>query len=51
MLLLQVKKFLLESAKNKEQKNFWEKVGRIAIKDGYEPLSVDNAEKIKNGLI
>lgn len=46
-----IKKFLLESEKNKAQENFWEKLGRLAIKDGYEPLSVDNAEKNKNGLI
>ncbi len=46
-----LKKYLLDSEFDKTKKNFWENLGRLAIKDGYEPLSFDQQKKIKDGLI
>jgi len=46
-----VKKFLLEAEDDKLKEKFWEKLGTLALKSGYEPLSYDRQKKIKNGLI
>lgn len=42
--------FLFESLENKSKEKFWEKIVKLAIRDGYEPISVDNQKKNKNGL-
>jgi type II secretory ATPase GspE/PulE/Tfp pilus assembly ATPase PilB-like protein len=47
----EIKKFLLEEEGNKAKENFWENLSRLALKNGYEPLSYDKQKKIKNGLI
>lgn len=47
----EIKKFLLEEEGNKTKENFWENLSRLALKNGYEPLSFDKQKKIKNGLI
>ena len=46
-----LKKYLLETENDKVKNKFWEKLGRLAIKDGYEPLVADQKKKIKDGLI
>ena len=46
-----LKKCLLETKLETEKEKFWEKLGRLALKDGYEPLSFDRQKKIKNGLL
>lgn len=47
----EIKKFLIEEEKNKTKENFWENLGRLALKNGYEPLSYDKQKKTKNGVI
>lgn len=47
----EIKKFLLTEENNKTKENFWENLGRLALKNGYEPLSYDKQKKTKNGLI
>ncbi len=46
-----LKKFLLETKPDKLKEKFWEKLGGLALKEGYEPLSFDKQNKIKNGLL
>lgn len=46
-----INKFLLKEENNKVKKNFWEKLSRLAMSDGYKPLSFDQEKKVKNGLI
>jgi type II secretory ATPase GspE/PulE/Tfp pilus assembly ATPase PilB-like protein len=46
-----IKKFLIESEDNNTKDKFWEELSQLALKDGYEPLIYDRAQKIKNGLV
>jgi len=46
-----IKKFLLETATDKTKEKFWEKLGRLALKEGYEPLSHDHQKKTNHGLL
>jgi len=46
-----LKNFLLSSEHAKQKNKFWEKLGQIAIRDGYQPLVSDYKKKIKEGLI
>ena len=46
-----IKKFLLETKPDKQKGDFWEKLGRLAMKEGYEPLSFDQQKKAKTGSI
>ena len=46
-----LKNFLLASEQSKQKNKFWEKLGQIAIRDGYRPLVIDYKKKIKDGLI
>ncbi len=46
-----IKKYLLETEFDKNKDNFWDKLGHLAVKDGYKPLSFDHQKKIKDGLI
>ncbi|MEI6528849.1 MAG: ATPase, T2SS/T4P/T4SS family [Candidatus Falkowbacteria bacterium] len=46
-----IKNFLSDSAIDKTKEKFWEKLGRLALGEGYEPLSHDHQKKTKNGLL
>ncbi len=46
-----LKKFISAAGSDSQKKLFWEKLSRLAIKEGYEPLSYDHQKKIKNGLL
>ncbi len=46
-----LKAFLLETKPEKLKEKFWEKLGRLALQEGYEPLSFDKNRKIKTGII
>lgn len=46
-----LKDFILAAKNDKKKENFWEKLGRLALVNGYQPLSADKNKKIKNGLI
>lgn len=45
------KKYLNENKLETNKEKFWEKLGRLALKDGYEPLSFDRLKKIRDGLL
>jgi len=47
----QIKKFLIDSGQDETKDKFWEKLGKLAIKEGYAPLSADYQKKVKNGLL
>ncbi|MFA5131339.1 MAG: ATPase, T2SS/T4P/T4SS family [Patescibacteria group bacterium] len=51
VLSQKIKKFISEAAGDGPKKLFWEKLSRLALKEGYEPLSFDHQKKIKNGLL
>lgn len=44
-------KYIQEMATEKNKDKFWEKLGRLALKEGYEPLSFDHQKKTNNGLL
>ncbi len=46
-----IKKHLLGTKLETAAEKFWEKLGRLALKEGYEPLSFDKQKKIKDGLL
>lgn len=46
-----IKEFITEKKSSKNKENFWEDLGRLALKTGYEPLSFDKQRKTKNGVI
>lgn len=46
-----LKNFLLETKPEKLKEKFWEKLGQLALKEGYEPLSFDKNKKTKTGII
>lgn len=46
-----IKEYLIETAPDKTKDKFWEKLGRLALSEGYRPLSFDHQDKINNGLI
>jgi type II secretory ATPase GspE/PulE/Tfp pilus assembly ATPase PilB-like protein len=46
-----IKQFLIKSEDDKTKEKFWEKIGQLALQEGYEPLVFDKQKKIKNGLI
>ncbi|MFZ4631888.1 MAG: ATPase, T2SS/T4P/T4SS family [Patescibacteria group bacterium] len=46
-----LKKFLIDTEEDKVKENFWDKIGKIAIKDGYEAMIIDHGKKLKDGLI
>lgn len=46
-----INKYILDAAADKNKDKFWEKLGRLALKDGYEPLSFDHQNKTKNGIL
>ncbi len=46
-----ISQFLLEAANDKAKEKFWEKLGRLALKEGYEPLSYDHQKKTNIGLL
>lgn len=46
-----LKKYLIATELDKTKDKFWEKIGRLAISEGYEPLISDYQKKTKNGLI
>jgi len=46
-----IKSFLIETEKDKTKNNFWEKLGAIAIEEGYQTISKDYDIKKKHGLL
>lgn len=46
-----IKHYIDDAAADKNKDKFWEKLGRLALKEGYEPISFDHKKKTKNGLL